>query len=347
MTTANAPVPRQERRLPQRSGKRDPVWPILLLGLSVGGTAPASIRPPDLILDSATFETRGRTLETDQSPRPNVVIRGPISLSRNMAWYVRDLRFDVAGQIFLRGYTLTIDLEGSLTSEGKADFQIAGFPPGERTADGRTGPAGGASGNSKGIDGGPGEPGANGKDGGVLTLELRSLAPSFVRINLRGQDGGNGGDGGLGAAGLPGRKGEPASNGPFGCNRGGGNGLAGGAGGSGGNAGCGGNGGNGGSVYLSLRGKVSSVIQQSSVQHVDSLFAKLLPACQLGAPGKAGLNGRAGTGGLGGPGGDGGDGSGFCSGGVAGPAGTKGADGNLSCTPSDGHLGRFAIGEVP
>jgi len=325
--------------------------PLLLGLLAIALHASASERGPrEVILEPKGFESQARLLETPAEPRsrPSVIIRGSISLARSMTWYVRDVRFDPYGQVFLRGFSLTIDVAEDLTATGSnVDPQIGGFPSNERATDGRNGADGGPGGypSGPGQAGTAAENGQNGQDAGSLTLRF-TRQPKLItlRISLAGQAGGNGGNGGSGGKGAPGAKGETAASGPFGCNHGGGNGGNGGRGGDGGTPGCGGAGGTGGTVYLSIQRDNA----QQRRENDTGLFARILPNCVPGPGGKAGKNGVPGNQGLGGDPGAGGDGSGFCNGGRPGQPGEQGRPANqTACTPPDGATGRLLSGEAP
>lgn len=147
----------------------------------------------------------------------------------------------------------------------------------------------------KGGQGSPGEPGKNGKSGGKVTLNLGGTGAFTVsgkiRINLRGQSGGDGGQGGNGGRGGDGEQGGKGYPGADGCRQ---ESQAGGRGGDGGDAGGGGAGGDagdGGQVVLLLPAGLALVDIRTEVEPG-------LPGSG-GLPGKGGLKGELGLGGRG------------------------------------------------
>jgi hypothetical protein len=155
----------------------------------------------------------------------------------------------------------------------------------------------------------PGRSGFDGRDGGQVFFDVDRLEGQ-LRVDLRGQNGGEGGNGLPGIPGAPGPRGSNGVDSFVGCAHGGTDGAPGSPGSAGGPGGAGGKGGNGGSVFLH-----AGIIKQ----------ARQITLSSLG--GEGGAPGNGGPGGQGGPGGEGGSGSAFCGGGHAAGRGTDGPPG--------------------
>jgi hypothetical protein len=154
----------------------------------------------------------------------------------------------------------------------------------------------------KGLDGGDGEPGGKGgkgvkgSDGPILEIWTKEILGPGLKIDLRGQEGGDGGKGGKGQYGGNGQMGSTAVTGTgetwlgipnLSCVQGPG---LGGDGGRGGDAGCGGDGGDGGN---------GGVVKLFYTAGVDT--TKLTNLLQKGEGGLAGPPGTPGEGGKSGP----------------------------------------------
>jgi hypothetical protein len=147
-----------------------------------------------------------------------------------------------------------------------------------------------------GKPGGKGGKGADGTDGPILEIWTKEIVGKGLKIDFRGQEGGDGGKGGNGQIGGNGQMGSTAVPGNdtswtgityFICKQGPG---LGGDGGRGGNAGCGGDGGDGGN------GGVFKLFHTAKVD-----LSKLTPMLQGGKGGRAGPSGKPGKGGKSGP----------------------------------------------
>jgi len=154
----------------------------------------------------------------------------------------------------------------------------------------------------KGTDGGDGQPGgkggkgAKGSDGPIVEIWTKEILGPGLKLDLRGQKGGDGGKGGNGQYGGNGQMGSTAVTGTgetwlgipnLACVQGPG---LGGDGGRGGNAGCGGDGGDGGN---------GGVIKLFHTAGVDT--TKLTNLLQKGEGGLGGPTGTQGKGGKSGP----------------------------------------------
>lgn len=247
---------------------------------------------------------------------PYVVVSGVIDFStfaQQESWKVQTIEFTKNAQLKLGSRTLKLDVERIVAEKDAVivytfdELEIPPPPPAAgngrdgitRRGDGRDG-ANGASG-SHGIEG------TFGLSGGLLAIILRGGTDYNVKVNLRGQAGGEGGNAGNGGQGDSGNRGRRASDGPISCRSGGGDGGRGGNGGTGGNAGIGGKPGNGGTLLKSGAESEKIIL--------------------VGNPVARGLPGSPGAGGTGASGGGGGHGSTYCSGGRGGRSGSRGSDG--------------------
>lgn len=153
-----------------------------------------------------------------------------------------------------------------------------------------------ATSGGNGKPGGKGVKGTNGINAPILEIWTKEIVGNPLKLDMRGQRGGDGGKGGNGQFGGDGQSGSTAVQGTDSnwlgipeliCVQGPG---LGGDGGTGGNAGCGGDGGDGGN------GGVIKVFHTAGVD-----LTKLLNALDKGKGGKAGPAGKPGKGGKAGP----------------------------------------------
>lgn len=178
-------------------------------------------------------------------------------------------------------------------------------PARSKAPDGAPGRGEGASG-ERGSDGEAGNPGFPGKAAPTVIVVTKELNGTPLRVDLRGEPGGQGGRGQDGGNGGRGARGASASSSAFDCKRGPGSGGKGGDGGAGGYGGVGGAGGNGGDLLV-----------LTSQADVTSRFILLNEGGLAGPPGEPGEGGQPGP-----PGEEGPSAGPWCSG-----AGRRGAPG--------------------
>lgn len=268
-------------------------------------------RPKELASDPIGFERHSSYVQLISYLPPTLIIEGVREFTGQ--------RFGARTIVFKKGARMVIAprnpgeavllMANEIVLEGEEaviSWKGAGTTA-ESNVPARGKPSDGAIGRGEGA---AGEPGANGETGNAgqrgLSAPLMEIFVRFVsadsesarlKVDLRGQAGGQGGQGGEGGRGGTGAKGAPSVGG-LECKRAAGKGGDGGIGGNGGAGGQGGAGGNGGSVNL-ISTKLAATSRGARAPQVAiEVYAS------PGAGGAGGLRGMAGNGGAGGPEGD-------------------------------------------